>query len=348
MIERAILRSVDRDPAKRPASAAALAAALPGGDPLAMMMAAGETPSPEMVARAGGEGALRPGVAVACLVLFLVGLGGIWIAEGRNHLENRVAMPKPPVELAIAARAVLAGAGYTRPPADSAFGFDRDWSYFGKVNRDDRSPQRWDNLRSVEPSPVWFWYRESPLPLEPVARLGTATASNPPLDRTGMTYVRLDPRGRLMRLRAIPPDLPEAPGPWTEPDWTRLLATAGFDEMSLAPVDPLWAPLEVSDVRRAWMTKDQLRIEAGAFRGGGLVFRDSGVATTRDRRCPAATPGRADRRAFPRARHRRRRAGQCVPRPPKHASRPRRSQGRVSVRGRRRGSRRGGGASWKL
>jgi hypothetical protein len=244
LVERAILRCLDPNPAKRPSSAASLAAALPGGDPLAMAMAAGETPSPEMVARAGGEGALRPAVAVACLVLFLAGLGGIWIAEHRNHLENRVAMPKPPVELAVAARRVLADAGYTRPPADSAFGFDRDPSYFGKVTRDDRSPQRWDNLRSVEPSPVWFWYRESPLPLEPVARVGTATASNPPLTQPGMTYVRLDPRGRLMRLRAVPPSHSEAPGPWTEPDWTRLHAAAGFDATSLSPADPLWSNLE--------------------------------------------------------------------------------------------------------
>jgi serine/threonine-protein kinase len=271
-IERAILRCVDPDPAKRPSSAASLAAALPGGDPLGMAMAAGETPSPEMVAHAGGEGALRPAIAVGCLVLFLAGLGGIWIAEYHSHLENRVAMPKPPVELAIAARAVLAGAGYTHPPADSAFGFDRDPSYFGKVSKDDRSPQRWDNLRSVEPSPVWFWYRESPAPLEPVARAGTTTDSNPPLTRSGMTSVRLDPRGRLMRLRAVPPDLPEAPGPWREPDWTPLLAAAGFDETGLAPVDPLWAPLEPSDVQRGWMTKDRLRIEAGSFRGRPVWF----------------------------------------------------------------------------
>ena len=41
----------------RPASALAVAAALPGGDPLAAALAAGETPSPEMVAEAGqGEG----------------------------------------------------------------------------------------------------------------------------------------------------------------------------------------------------------------------------------------------------------------------------------------------------
>ena len=272
LVERAILRCLDPDPAKRPSSAALLAAALPGGDPLAMAMAAGETPSPDMVARAGGAGALRPGVAVACLVLFLAGLGGVWIAENHSHLENRVAMPKPPVELAIAARAVLASAGYTNAPADSAFGFDRDPSYFDKVTKADRSPQRWDNLRSVEPSPVWFWYRESPAPLEPVARAGTATASNPPLIRAGMTYVRLDPRGRLMRLRAAPPSHSEAPGPWTERDWTRLLAAAGFDETDLSPADPLWSPLEPTDVRRAWMTKDQLRIEAGSFRGRPVWF----------------------------------------------------------------------------
>jgi hypothetical protein len=271
-IERAILRCVDPDPAKRPSSAALLAAALPGGDPLAMAMAAGETPSPEMVARAGGEGALRPAVAVACLVLFLAGLGGVWIAENRNHLENRVTMPKPPVELAIAARAVLAAAGYTHPPADSAFGFERDTAYFGRVTKENQSPQRWDNLRSVEPAPMWFWYRESPAPLEPVARVGRTTASNPPLTRAGMTYVRLDPRGRLMRLRAVPPDLSEVQGPWTEPDWTHLLAAAGFEKTSLAPTEPLWSPLAPSDVRRAWMTKDQLRIEAGAFRGQPVWF----------------------------------------------------------------------------
>ena len=39
----------------------------PGGDPIAAALAAGETPSPEMVAAAPKEGALRPYVAVICL-----------------------------------------------------------------------------------------------------------------------------------------------------------------------------------------------------------------------------------------------------------------------------------------
>src|SRR5204862_6881490 len=52
-IERAIMRCLEPDPAARPRSALAVAAALPGGDPLAAALAAGETPSPDMVAAAG-------------------------------------------------------------------------------------------------------------------------------------------------------------------------------------------------------------------------------------------------------------------------------------------------------
>ena len=47
------MRCLHPDPRQRPASALAVAAALPGGDPLAAALAAGETPSPELVAAAG-------------------------------------------------------------------------------------------------------------------------------------------------------------------------------------------------------------------------------------------------------------------------------------------------------
>ena len=57
-IERVILRCLERDPARRPPSAIAVAAGLPGGNPLAAAIAAGETPSPDMVAAAGEPGTL--------------------------------------------------------------------------------------------------------------------------------------------------------------------------------------------------------------------------------------------------------------------------------------------------
>src|SRR5215472_5260443 len=64
IIEKVILRCLEESPASRPPNALAVAAALPGGDPLAAALAAGETPSPEMVAAAGETVGLRPKVAI--------------------------------------------------------------------------------------------------------------------------------------------------------------------------------------------------------------------------------------------------------------------------------------------
>lgn len=55
LVERVILRCLEKDPTKRLSSAKRVADALPGGDPLAAALAMGETPSPEMVAAAGGS-----------------------------------------------------------------------------------------------------------------------------------------------------------------------------------------------------------------------------------------------------------------------------------------------------
>src|SRR5947207_2438208 len=67
--ERVILRCLEREPAKRPASAISVAAALPGGDPLAAALAAGETPSPEMVAAAGDTSALHPAIGAGLVAV---------------------------------------------------------------------------------------------------------------------------------------------------------------------------------------------------------------------------------------------------------------------------------------
>src|SRR5271156_1270047 len=61
-VERVILRCLDPEPSRRPSSALAVAAGLPGGDPLQAALAAGETPSPEMVAAAGEGVGLAAGL----------------------------------------------------------------------------------------------------------------------------------------------------------------------------------------------------------------------------------------------------------------------------------------------
>ncbi len=274
IVERAIHHCLQQDPAKRPASAKALADALPGGDPLAIAIAAGETPSPEIVADAGGSGMLKPWMAMSLLVFVLAGLGAIWYTEsGVRPGLNRLPVPKTPAELRGAAQQALAAAGYTDRRSAQATGFSWDTDYFRNIERSDNSMHRWDGLATVSPSPLWFWYREAASPMAPLNDFGEIDINNPPLVAAGMSRVRVDPSGRLQELVAIPADDPDAQGPWPEPDWTPLFTAGGFVLSEWTPAESRWPPFRGAvDVRRAW-TKGDLRIEATSFRGRPTWFR---------------------------------------------------------------------------
>ena len=88
-VEKVILRCMESSPTARPANALAVAAALPGGDPLAAALAAGETPSPQLVAASGETTGLRPRIAVAILAATLLGLSiGTYLTIRYSALEK--------------------------------------------------------------------------------------------------------------------------------------------------------------------------------------------------------------------------------------------------------------------
>ncbi|HEX5217371.1 MAG TPA: protein kinase [Vicinamibacterales bacterium] len=271
IVERAILRCVDPDPGKRPRSAASLAAALPGGDPLEMAIAAGETPSPEMVAQSGGRGELRPAVAAACLAIVLVGLAATWMLYGSTSLPNRVPLPKPPEELRVAARAAITAAGYTPAPSGSVSGFWSDVDYLNKIEKENQSTDRWDHLGTVWPPAVALWYRESARGMAPFNNFKQITYENPPVDQPGMVAVRVDPSGRLLSFRAVPDTVAKTTGPWPEPDWAPLFTAAGLTIGEWQTSDPVRAPAQPSDLRRAW-AMGTTRVEAASMRGRPVWF----------------------------------------------------------------------------
>jgi len=274
-VERVILRCLLRHPAERPTSALAVAAALPGGDPLAAALAAGETPSPEMVAAAGAAGGLRPltaWIALAAIVILLVPLVAL---QSRVGILGRTPLPKEPQVLKSEARALLKEAGYPERPGDTFWGFDENKHYLDELGKL-TAADRWDRLGSGPRSGLIFWYRESPKPLIPMNSISyRMSATDPPSIAPGMATAWMDPSGNLLRMEVVPPesDQPVAAGA-TPPqtDWSRLLAAASLREAELKASDPIWNPPFHSDARQAW-TAAELRVEAASYRGRPVFFR---------------------------------------------------------------------------
>src|SRR5262249_37839908 len=122
-VERAIVRALERDPNRRPASAIAIAAALPGGDPLAEALAAGETPSPALLVAAAEADALPVWRAVAAVVGIVAGVV-VCAALAMRASFVRLAPPgKPPQVLTERAEQILTSVGYTEPRADTVQSF---------------------------------------------------------------------------------------------------------------------------------------------------------------------------------------------------------------------------------
>jgi len=254
-IDRAIERCLEPDPALRPPSVMAVAASLPGGDPLAAALAAGETPSPELVAAAGETRGLRPAMAWGALGIIVAGVALVaWVGDRVSPFY--LDLDKPPELLAYEARQIIDELGPPIEAVDSSFGFGP----------------------AVGPlrGPLHFWYRESPRRLS-VGQLRWppgVSFTNPPPSFPGMAGVRLDASGRLVEYVRVP--APGEPATKVEPDWGPILERAGLDSATLQEVTATPIPPVFGDDRRAW-TSDRdgrpVRVEAASLRGRPVWFR---------------------------------------------------------------------------
>ena len=272
-VERIVLRCLAPDPKQRPATALSVAAALPGGDPLAAALAAGETPSPELIAAAGKTEGLQPRTAVAWLAAGLLGLAAVAIIAPSQQITEALHLENPPDALARDARTLLQGYGYTARPADRYWGLEYDGEYRAYLGTHPAEAEaRWKNLAAVDPPLATFWYRESPSPLIAQRTVNMQTSfTDPPFEIPTMIRLRFDPNGKLRYLEAIPPQMEAPAGPGSF-EWSKLFEAAGLDMALFQTAEAQWTPAANWDQRAAW-TAGSMRIEAAAWRGRPVSFR---------------------------------------------------------------------------
>jgi hypothetical protein len=293
-IDIGIMRCLRPEPEARPPSALAVAASLPGGDPLAAALAAGETPSPAMVAAAGMTDAMSSRHTMLAALWIAVALAGVLVMYQRVLLLNRVSLPKPPDVLADRAQEALAKLGYRDAPHAAASGMTVSTDYLRYVAGMSTARDRWKDLGTLRPESVVFWYRTSPRLLVPWGRDNDVQGTNPPLNVSGMTLAVFDASGRLSEFHAVPEPL-DSGAPREPTRWSAAFDAAALDMAAFTAVPPKWNPTVFADERAAWEGRPAdrpdltFRVEAAAYHGKLVFFVVSGPWTYSARSTPVAS-----------------------------------------------------------
>jgi serine/threonine-protein kinase len=270
-VDRLVLRCLDDDPKRRPATAFHVSMALPGANPITAALAAGETPSPEMVAASQEKEGFSPRAAILCFAALVVWfLGSLVVAEKLSAL-SRAPLPIPPDALADRAQQFLQSVGYLPRPDLAAYGFwccdVAAYDYLTSLPK----LQRLDGLARYRPPVASFYYRQqSALSTSALTRFPDEQPLSP-----GLIRLQYDPVGRLLAFEALPVPSGE---PTSNFDWSRLFSAAGLDIARFTAVSPANIPSGPSDSQTAWEGSygegrpEHVRVEAVAWRGRPVEF----------------------------------------------------------------------------
>lgn len=297
-VEEAIHRCLVTDPQDRPPSVAAVAAALPGGDPLAAAVAAGETPSPELVAASGGRGGLKPAVGWLLLVAILTGF--ILVAALNNQVALfRIAdLSLHPMVLANRAREILTLAGCEGNPAASTYYFGHWTDSIHRIEVADSSRNRWDRIAKNRPTVVRFACFETAEDRRTLDPHSDLNFFDPPLMFQGVRRVQLCTNGRLLDFELNPMVerfIDDEGNSQTLPvnvAWAPFFAAAGldssaFERITLGPdynrpnsnYGRRWRPSVPYDSLCTWRSgpdgegADHVTVWAASFKGAPVYFR---------------------------------------------------------------------------
>lgn len=266
-VERIIRRCLDPDPLKRPPNALAVAAALPGGDPLAAALAAGETPSPEMVASAGKVEGLPRKYSIPCLAVVAVCLFACTWYYAQRRAFMQAPLENPPEVLAHEARQIASSFGYPQRPADSAVWLEHRFDLMEYLTRM-KGARNWNAWLQAE-APIQAAYRESPQPLV-ADPYGEVDSRNPPPISPGMIEEALDGHGRLLVFDAVSDNSP-ALVPGIDPEVA--FRAAHLDPRTFQEIPPTLVPAHASDVIRAWkgqhpvLPNTEMKLEIAWWKG---------------------------------------------------------------------------------
>ncbi|MBN1270631.1 MAG: protein kinase [Candidatus Aminicenantes bacterium] len=229
-VERVIQQCLEKEPKRRPQSVLDAAAALPGGDPLAAALAAGETPSPEMVAAAGESGRLHRRHAMAWLAVLLLGLISAAFLADKATVLGRADLTEKPAALEKTASELIEDLGYNSQPKDKDYGYAYAEEYLWSLRIKKYMSGTREDPNYGKQTGIYFWYRQSMNYLNPVERYAwKVTEDDPPQTLPGMVGLRLKGNGDLIEFYAVPDTNVEKRNETAEVKWEPLFEHANLN-----------------------------------------------------------------------------------------------------------------------